>query len=172
MRPVHHRRWRMQGQRARGDANVRSDPPPHTTLHSRHDFILCPLKSVGARGAVILVKLKGRESIRIISLFKILYLMFPTLAHYHFGTDFPPCQQPPWLWLRVRGCSVSSLVPKARHMKLSDPNSNQTKDKCSIFNQRTFQPSARFQFHVLHSIWLNKVHCTCPISLSTEGAIL
>ena len=34
-------------------ANVRSDPPPHTT-------ILCLLKSVGARGAVIL---KGKASI-------------------------------------------------------------------------------------------------------------
>ena len=71
VRPVHHRLWRMQGQSARacGDANVRSDPPPHTpTLHSRHGFILCPLKSVGARDAVILVKLRGKHPYNIIDI--------------------------------------------------------------------------------------------------------
>ena len=98
---VHHRLWRMQGQRARGDANVRSDPPPHTTLHSRHDFILCPLKSVGARGAVILVKLKGKHPYNIIdiSLQNTISHVSDTvtLAHYHFGTEFLPCQHPPWL---------------------------------------------------------------------------
>ena len=90
--------------RACGDANVRSDPPPHTTLHSRHDFILCPLKSVGARGAVILVKLKGKHPYNTINIIDIPLQNTisdvsdtVTLAHYHFGTEFPPCQQPPWL---------------------------------------------------------------------------